>query len=93
MDTHESDCVIVYEETADLFDQRRASRIRFAAANLPILFGCVGFGLDIILVVQPSIHQRQDGQRLANWQCDDSICVGDLPFAALPKPLVGAPLQ
>lgn len=39
MDTHESDCVIVYEETADLFDQRRASRIRFAAANLPILLG------------------------------------------------------
>lgn len=39
MDTHESDCVIVYEETADLFDQRRASRVRFAAANLPILLG------------------------------------------------------
>ena len=77
MDTHESDCVIVYEETADLFD----------------FIGCVEFGLDIILVVQPSIHQRQDGQRLANWQCDDSICVSDLPFAALPKPLVGAPLQ
>ena len=55
--SEEPDGFILYDERPDPFDNRRASRTRFAAVNLPILLGISAVSALLLWITQSCLGQ------------------------------------
>ena len=75
--------MIIYDDQPDDDDHRRASRIRFAAANLPVFLG-VWLLAAMLLWLGKTCMENRCGGNVMGGQIGGAIQVFVLPMLALP---------